>query len=308
MTETQKSYLFKSASYSLGLISIFVVLFFFFLDISNNDFFIISAFIIVVAVISILFNFKFISEILDDRYRKKRRFKHKMDIKIKIKNRQRNDMISAIAHEFRNPISVIMGYAQTLNDDSEIDTKLRAKFLSKIYDNSQKIETVLARLILWNKFESKSAKLETTSFLLDGLVNETIFALKEKYPNRNIKINSDNSIVEADRLLIGIVLQNIIENGLKYSMDDITINIKELSVTVNDSGVGISNEDIALITKKFYRSGTHDWDNSMGIGLSIVKQILKLHHSELKITSNIGDGSSFSFDLKDKFLIDNIEV
>jgi signal transduction histidine kinase len=308
MNETQKSYLLKSAFYSLVSISTILLLFFLLLDIATNDFLIISAFIILGSIASILFNFKFINEILDDRYRKKRRFKNKMESKIRIKNRQRNDMISAIAHEFRNPISVIMGYAQTLNDDSDIDIKLRTKFLSKIYDNSQKIETVLVRLILWNKFESKSAKLETTNFSIKELVEEIVLSLKEKYINRNIMINSDDSMVNADRLLIGIVIQNIIENGLKYSSLDVIVDIADKQVVVSDKGVGINDTDIALITKKFYRSGTHDWDNSMGIGLSIVKQILKLHHSELKITSNIGDGSSFSFDLKDKFLSDNIEV
>jgi signal transduction histidine kinase len=287
---------------------IVLLLIFWILDISINDFLIISAFVIAGATASIYLNFKFIREVLDEKYRKKRRFKHKMDSKIKIKNRQRNDMISAIAHEFRNPISVIMGYAQTLNDDSEIDSKLRAKFLSKIYTNSQKIEEVLARLILWNKFESKSAKLDTTSFSLKELANETVASLKEKYSNRNITINSDDSIVEADKLLIGIVMQNIIENGLKYSLGDVVVNITDKSVFVLDDGVGISEADIALITKKFYRSGTHDWDNSMGIGLSIVKQILKLHDSELKISSVEGSGSSFSFILKDKFLSSDIKI
>lgn len=300
MNERDKSYVLKYVSYSFFSITIVLLLIFWIIDISTNDFLIISAFIIAGATASILFNFKFISEVLDEKYRKKRRFKHKMDSKIKIKNRQRNDMISAIAHEFRNPISVIMGYAQTLNDDSEIDSNLRAKFLSKIYTNSQKIEEVLARLILWNKFESKIAKLESTSFPLNEIVRETILSLKEKYASRNIEVNSDNSIVEADRLLIGIVVQNLIENGLKYSTNDIIVNIKDKSLFVIDSGVGISDIDVALITKKFYRSGTHDWDNSMGIGLSIVKQILKLHDSELRISSVEGSGSSFSFMLKDK--------
>lgn len=308
MNETQKSYILKSAFYSFVLILIIILSIAFFISIPIYDLIMIGVFLIIGSAISLWFNFKLISVIIEDRYRKKRQFKHKMDIKIKIKNRQRNDMISAIAHEFRNPISVIMGYAQTLNDDTKIDVALRTRFLSKIYDNSQKIETVLARLILWNKFESKSAKLESTNFSIKELVDEIVLSLKEKYLSRNITINSDDSTVNADRLLIGIVIQNIIENGLKYSSLDVVVDIADNQVVVSDKGVGISDTDIALITKKFYRSGTHDWDNSMGIGLSIVKQILKLHHSELKITSNIGDGSSFSFDLKDKFLSDNIEL
>lgn len=304
----QKSYIVKASSYTIVFIFIIALFLYFLLKLPIYDLVTVCVLIAIGSAISMWFNFKTINEIMEDRYRKKRRFKNKMESKIKIKNRQRNDMISAIAHEFRNPISVIMGYAQTLTDDPNIDTNLRIKFLSKIYDNSHKIEAVLARLILWNKFESKSAKLDISTFSLHELATEIVLTLKEKYINRNIKINSDNSIVEADRLLIGMVMHNIIENALKYSKDDVIVDIKDMTVKTSDSGVGISSDDIASITKKFYRSGTHDWDNSMGIGLSIVKQILKLHNSELIISSIEGSGSSFSFVLKNKMVSNEFEI
>jgi len=64
---------------------------------------------------------------------------------------------------------------------------------------------------------------------------------------------------------------------------------------VIDKGAGISSSDISKVTKKFYRSGTHSWDNSMGLGLSIVKRILALHDTALEIESEEGKGSTFSF-------------
>jgi len=73
------------------------------------------------------------------------------------------------------------------------------------------------------------------------------------------------------------------------------VRIKEGRVSVTDKGVGISNKDIDKVTKKFYRSGTHNWDNSMGLGLSIVKTILSLHKSKLEIESKVDEGSTFSF-------------
>jgi len=66
---------------------------------------------------------------------------------------------------------------------------------------------------------------------------------------------------------------------------------------VIDKGTGISSSDITKVTKKFYRSGTHSWDNSMGLGLSIVKRILELHGTELEIKSEEEKGSTFSFHL-----------
>jgi len=90
--------------------------------------------------------------------------KRKYIAKIKLKNQQRSNIISAIAHEFRNPISSIMGYAQTINEDDNIPPNLRKKFLNKIYSNGDKIEKLLSRLILWNRFENGSYKLQISRF------------------------------------------------------------------------------------------------------------------------------------------------
>ena len=204
-------------------------------------------------------------------------------------------MISAIAHEFRNPIASIMGYSQTLVDDSQIPQDLRNKFLGKIYNNGTKIEALLSRLVLWNKFESGEATLHPTSFDIYTVIQDLKECLSEKYSQRDIRIEGGSYVIDADRTLLEVVLKNLIENALKYSQDDIRIIIKEGRVSVVDSGTGISSSDISKVTKKFYRSGTQSWDNSMGLGLSIVKSILALHGTELEIESEEEKGSTFSF-------------
>ena len=223
--------------------------------------------------------------------------KQKYNTKLKLKNRQRSEMLSAIAHEFRNPISVIMGYAQTLHEDPEISQALREKFLEKIYNNGQKIEDLLSRLILWNKFESGEAKCHISDFDIYALALESAQILKEKYKNRTIIIEGESSRVKGDRTLIEIVLKNLIENALKYSRDEVTVRVDGKQVSVIDLGTGISRKDINKVTKKFYRSGSHDWDNSMGLGLSIVKNILALHDTKLEIESVENEGSTFSFSI-----------
>jgi signal transduction histidine kinase len=92
-----------------------------------------------------------------------------------------------------------------------------------------------------------------------------------------------------------VVLKNLIENALKYSKEVVVVRLEEGRVSVADKGVGISDKEIDKVTKKFYRSGTHNWDNSMGLGLSIVKTILSLHKSKLQIESKVDEGSTFSF-------------
>ena len=231
--------------------------------------------------------------------KKREDIKQRYNAKLKLKNRQRADMLSAIAHEFRNPIASIMGYSQTLREDPDIPPSLQEKFLEKIYNNGNKIESLLSRLILWNKFESGEATLHKSCFDLYALVLEVQRSLKEKYKNRKIEIQGGSCMVEADRTLMEVVLKNLIENALKYSKEDVEVRVDEdCTVSVHDHGVGISKADLEKVTKKFYRSGTHSWDNSMGLGLSIVKTILGLHNTQLQIESKLGEGSTFSFSLK----------
>ena len=229
--------------------------------------------------------------------RKREDIKQRYNAKLKLKNQQRADMISAIAHEFRNPIASIMGYSQTLQDDPEVPKPLQEKFLSKIYNNGNKIEALLSRLILWNKFESGEATLHKSAFDIYTLTQEVKHALEEQYKGREIHIEGESHVVDADRTLIEVVLKNLIENALKYSKDEVLVQLEENSISISDKGVGIHDKDLDKVTKKFYRSGTHNWDNSMGLGLSIVKTILALHKSKLDIKSKENEGSTFSFDL-----------
>ena len=229
--------------------------------------------------------------------RKKEKEKRKYTAKIKLKNRQRSDMLSAIAHEFRNPIAAIMGYAQTLTDDEDIPPKLRSKFLHKIYNNGDKIEELLSRLLLWNSFESGEQKLQMSKFDMRPLIREIAINLEDKYKSREIYVAEGSLIVRADKALMDIVIKNLIENALKYSKEPIEVKIIDNSVLVIDKGVGISAKNIDKVTKKFFRTDEHSWDNSMGLGLAIVKQILKLHNTTLKIESAEGRGSTFSFEI-----------
>ncbi|HHS93253.1 MAG TPA: HAMP domain-containing histidine kinase [Campylobacterales bacterium] len=227
--------------------------------------------------------------------KKREHEKRKYNAKIKLKNRQRSDMLSAIAHEFRNPIAAIMGYSQTLVDDEEIPKHLQQKFLTKIWNNGEKIEELLSRLLLWNRFESGEQKLYSSEFNMKPLAHEIALNLEEKYKERKIVIEGTSCMVKADKALMEIVLKNLMENALKYSEDSVRVQFIDNEVKVIDTGIGISEENVEKVVKKFFRTNEHTWENSMGLGLSIVKQILKLHNSSLQIESEENKGSTFSF-------------
>ena len=221
--------------------------------------------------------------------------KQKRAAKLRLINKQRNDIFSAISHEFKNPIAAIMGYAETLHDDSNLDPKIRKKFLDKILSNTHRITLMLDRLALSVKLENNDFSIKPTGFDLDSVCQESISIIQAKYPTRSITYSGLSRMVFADKTMIELILTNLIDNALKYSDENVTVTLTNESVSISDKGIGISPEELDKITSKFYRVQKNHWDNSMGLGLYIVKYILNLHDTELRIESSLEHGSTFSF-------------
>ena len=221
--------------------------------------------------------------------------KRKYEAKLRLKNRQQKDIISALSHEFKNPIAVILGYSQTLKDDPGMPEAVRTKFLQKIDKNAQRISSMLDRLTLSTKIENHDLTVNSTHFDLLEVANDVKHMLEDKYHGRTVNVTGTSRGVRADKTMIEMVLINLCENALKYSQDDVRIVISNDKISVEDRGAGISEEEIENITKKFYRVEDNSWDNSLGLGLAIVTYMLKLHNSRLLINSKVGEGSIFSF-------------
>lgn len=219
--------------------------------------------------------------------------KAKHTAKLKLSNRQKDEIISSLSHEFKNPIAIISGYSQTLIENEDLMQEIKLKFLNKIHSNSIKLSQIIDKLRLSLRLQEKKQELLRTKIYLFSLVENCASDLKIKYKNREIHIEKSDVFIEADETLISIAISNIIENALKYSSKDIYIKITKNSISITDFGIGISKEDLDQIDKKFYRASSNDWNNSLGLGLFIVKSILKLHNFELEIISNINRGSTF---------------
>ena len=224
--------------------------------------------------------------------------KRKYTAKLRLVNKQRNDILSAISHEFKNPLASIMGYADTLLDDPNVNPKIRVRFLDKILSNARKIAYMIDRLALSVKLENNDLSIHTMKFNLADLIEDVVLNLSSKYRDREIHFQGEECIVMADKDMLDNVLTNLVDNALKYSEDDVTISIIDKKLMVIDKGMGISASDIDKVASKFYRVHKNTWDNSMGLGLAIVSYILKLHDSELVIESKVGEGSIFGFSVK----------
>lgn len=225
---------------------------------------------------------------------KKEKKAAKKTAKLKLANKQKDDIISAISHEFKNPIAVIVGYAQTIKDDPNINKDILAKFLTKIYNNATKMSSIIDRLRLSIKLEEGKQNLMYSDVSMRSLTNESIAELKENYKNREIVLIGDDFTVKADEMLLSIAVKNLIENALKYSEHDVKVVLDKDRIHIIDKGLGISKEDVSKITTKYYRVSDDGWNNSLGLGLNIVKNIVNLHGFTLELESEVDEGSTFS--------------
>jgi signal transduction histidine kinase len=223
--------------------------------------------------------------------------KRKHTAKLRLINKQQNDILSAISHEFKNPIAAIMGYAETLRDDINIDPKIRQKFLEKILSNTHRVTLMLDRLALSVKLENNDLSIKPSTFDLANVCLDSISILQAKYPERSIRFEGSSKNVFADKTMLELVITNLIDNALKYSEEEVSVTLTESTISITDKGIGIASNELDKITSKFYRVQKNRWDNSMGLGLSIVSYILKLHDSALTIESTQGVGSTFGFSL-----------
>jgi signal transduction histidine kinase len=225
---------------------------------------------------------------------KKEKKKSKYTAALKEANQQKDDIISAISHEFKNPIAVINGYSQTLLEDEELNKNIQKKFLGKIHKNGLKLNELIDTLRLSIKLDNGQQAMNFSKVNLYEVVLECIDTVKINHQSREIYIEGKKDIfLNVDKALFEVLLSNLLENALKYSEEKVLVHITQESVCVKDSGMGISKKDLANITNKFYRVHKNSWNNSLGLGLFLVNNIATLHHFKLKIESVENEGSSF---------------
>ena len=232
---------------------------------------------------------------------KKDKLKNKQNAKLKLANRQKDQIISAISHEFKNPIAIISGYTQTILSDNDLSHEIKTKFLNKINSNANKMTSIIDTLRLSLKLEDNKQKLSFKKSNINRLCTEIISDLQAKYLHREINISEYNLQLDVDEILFSIVLNNLIENALKYSDDTINIILSVDSIIIEDFGIGISKNDMNLIKHKFYRVSNNEWNNSLGLGLFIVDNIIKIHKFTLSIESEISKGTRIKIKFDNKY-------
>jgi signal transduction histidine kinase len=225
---------------------------------------------------------------------KKERQKAKQTAKLKLANRQKDEIISALSHEFKNPIAIISGYSETILNDEQMPQAMKTKFLHKIHTNANKMSHIIDKLRLTLKLEEGKQEILLLPCSMKKLIDNCICDLNDKYKNREILVLGNDVTLKVDETLISMAISNLIENALKYSEDEVIVNITENSISIIDKGIGIEKDELEKINQKFYRISNNGWNNSLGLGLFIVQSVLSLHNFSLEITSEFEKNSKFS--------------
>jgi two-component system phosphate regulon sensor histidine kinase PhoR len=220
----------------------------------------------------------------------------------------RNDFVANVSHELRTPLTSILGYLDTLIESDIKDQKIRNKFLRIIKEETDRLSILIKDLLNLSEIESQTIDLKPENFrdVLDKVYN--LLADNAYRKNIDIKLDVEDNLppVYMVKQQIEQVIINLLDNAIKYTPEDGNINIKviksddKIYFSIEDSGIGVPEEEQERIFERFYRvdKARSRSMGGTGIGLSIVRNIIKQHSSEICIESEEGKGSKFTFYLK----------
>jgi len=219
----------------------------------------------------------------------------------------RQDFVANVSHELRTPISSIKGYAETLLDGALKD-KINAKeFISIIYQDANRLASLINDLLDLSKIESGKLKMSFTALDTVSLITKGVMVIANQAKTKSITVKidlpKDLPKIRADETRFIQIMVNLLDNAIKYSSEGATATISAkladdaLQIDISDTGIGISEEDLPRIFERFYRvdKARSRELGGTGLGLSIVKHIVSAHSGQVWVKSEPGHGSTFSF-------------
>jgi PAS domain S-box-containing protein len=221
---------------------------------------------------------------------------------------QRSTFISVISHELQTPIAIIKGYASTLaRADAKFDRESVRSRLQAVEEEADRLNKLVGNLLYASRIQAGGLQMELAPLDLANLVQKVTHRLQVKSPDASVKVDLPSNLptVMADRDRIEEVLENLLENAIKYSPDKHEITVAgratgdEVIISVSDSGMGISMREQERIFDRFYRVGDNMTPSlqGAGLGLYICRAIVEAHGGRISVESALHQGSTFSFSL-----------
>jgi two-component system phosphate regulon sensor histidine kinase PhoR len=214
-----------------------------------------------------------------------------------------------MSHELRTPLTSINGFAELLVIDDKIPEESR-EFLQIISNESQRMSRMIDTFLTVAQLErGDKQEVRKIALRLDEVVTETLNVMQPVAKKKRIRLVEQSSTippVSADKSLITQVLMKLIDNAIRYSPERTTVTVstvleaETVRVVVEDRGYGVPQDSLDRIWEKFYRvarDGQEKDEESTGLGLSFVKEVVEQHGGSVAVESEVGRGSKFSFAL-----------
>ncbi len=228
--------------------------------------------------------------------------------------RMRADFVANASHELRTPLASLIGFIDTLRGPAADDPPAQARFLSIMAEQALRMNRLIDDLLSLSRIELTEHQMPTENVALDELLRFTAASFEPRVTKRGnrleLEVADDLPEVPGDEDQLGQVLQNLLDNALKYGREGGTVRVAAakavaggrwparpgVTVSVADDGAGIPREHLPRLTERFYRvdTGRSRAVGGTGLGLAIVKHILNRHRGQLAIESREGEGATFT--------------
>ena len=219
------------------------------------------------------------------------------------------EFVSSVSHEMKTPLAGIKAYVELLVDGDAEDEETREEFLQVINGQADSLQRLIDNLLNLARIEAGVVKVDRQHRSLNEILEEAFHIVQPAAERKNITLQSALSPmylgVLADRDLLLQAVINLLSNAIKYTPDGGHVTLRsrmtdgEVVVEVEDSGVGLSEEDCRRVFERFYRvKKDSDMAPGTGLGLALVQHIVQdVHNGQVRVTSQLGVGSTFSLTL-----------
>lgn len=214
----------------------------------------------------------------------------------------RTDFIANVSHEMKTPLSVMQNYGTLLQSPTLSDEK-RMEYAKGITDSSRRMADMMTNILKLNRLENQKIYPEVSEFDLSEQLCVCLLQYENEWEKKNIEIETniaENVTVKADAELLSHVWSNLFSNAFKFTPDCGTVYVSlyatehHATVTVKDTGCGMSPEVGARIFEKFYQGDTSHSVSGNGLGLALVKRVIDIMQGEISVESAVGCGTTFT--------------
>lgn len=214
----------------------------------------------------------------------------------------KKNLVTQIAHNFRTPLTSVIGFAEILLDDRPLTEEQRVEYARFIQYEGIRLSKLIDDVLELSSLESGETRLQADDCVLQDVVSAAVLRITEFADGRLVKVECDFVIVpvkvRVDRDKIGEAIYQLLHNAVRFTKpnDKVTVTVNVIAqsaeVAIRDSGPGIPEEDVPYLFANARKTNRREQDpRDTGVGLAIVRRIVELHHGEIRVESKKDEGS-----------------